>query len=77
MSDHKYFSLSYFNRLDLDVQGEEVFGKGKYFDTISDVVLYQYSDYLVECWYNVESNEIEVTPLRKIGNDVTHEKPLK
>ena len=55
----KYFSLFYFNLLRLETKGEEVFDKGNYFDTINGVVLYHYNDFLVECLYNVDSNEIE------------------
>lgn len=36
-----------------------MFGRGKYFDTLKGVVLYHYSDFLVECGYNVETNLIE------------------
>lgn len=56
---HNFFSRSYFNRLILSTKADEVFAHGDYFDTIKGVVLYTYNDFFVECWYNVDTNEIE------------------
>ena len=52
-------TIDSFNQLDLDSQGREVFGRDNYVDTINGVVLYQYGDFIVECYYNQETNEIE------------------
>ena len=54
-----FHSIDSFNQLELEAQGTEVFGRDNYVDTINGVVLYQYGDFLVECHYNQERNEIE------------------
>lgn len=56
---HEFYSLSYFNHLELYSKGEEVYGHGDFVDTIKGIVLYQYGDFVVECYYNPDSNEIE------------------
>lgn len=54
-----FHTLTSFNELQLAAQGTEVFGHGNYFDTINGVVLYHYGDFIVECFYNADRNEIE------------------
>lgn len=52
-------TLDAFNKADLKLQGDEAIHFGEYFDTIYGIVLYHYNGYLVETYYNIETNIIE------------------
>lgn len=52
-------SLEAFNASSLDIQGQEAIHFGEYYDTVYGIVLYYYNSFIVETYYNQETNNID------------------
>jgi len=52
-------SIEAFNKADLRLQGDEAIHFGEYFDTIYGIDLYYYNGFIVQTYYNVNTNQID------------------
>lgn len=52
-------TLEAFNKAELKLQGNEAIHFREYFDTIYGIVLYYCNGFIVETYYNVNTNQID------------------